>query len=205
MSSYRYVVFPRGRQPAAAEVRELQTFAAALAGRFAWGTCRDDDRLTIAFDRDSFDHVAKIDPGFESLIARWQARGCELLEHLGFVKDPAALKPASEPRGSSRRSGAHATVPIHNEVPLPAKELAAHEAIARSRLGVVHTLERYDLLQRFASVFPYVLMALAAITLIAAGLYTRHRLLNADREPRQETIERMVDDSLQEPVQSEHK
>ena len=48
MSSYKYVVFPRGRQPSAAELAQLQSVAAALGGRYAWGTCRDEPRLAVA-------------------------------------------------------------------------------------------------------------------------------------------------------------
>src|SRR5688572_19651616 len=106
MSAYQYIVFPRGKQPAAAEVAQLQTFATALGGRFAWGTCRDEPRLAVAFEAPTFDHVLASDPGFEQLIHKWESHGCERLDHLGFVKDAAALKPTSEPRGLSPRSAA---------------------------------------------------------------------------------------------------
>jgi hypothetical protein len=104
MSSYRYVVFPRGKQPTAAEVAQLQSVADALGGRFAWGTCRDEPRLAVAFEAPTFDHVLKSDASLERLIAKWQSHGCELLDHLKFVKDPAALKPKGAPRSSSPRS-----------------------------------------------------------------------------------------------------
>src|SRR6187455_1722129 len=99
MSAYRYVVFPRGRQPSVAEVHELKSFASLLAGRFAWGSCRDDGRLALACEREAFDHGRTIDPGFDALIHRWEARGCEVLEHLGFVKDASALRPATPSPG----------------------------------------------------------------------------------------------------------
>src|SRR5688572_4048421 len=93
MSAYRYVVFPRGKQPTDVEVREFQKFAGALANQFAFGTCRDDGRLAVAVDRLAFDHVSKIDAGFEAVIRRWEARGCEVVDHLAFVKDAKALRP----------------------------------------------------------------------------------------------------------------
>jgi hypothetical protein len=194
MSSYRYVVFPRGKQPTADEVREFQKFAGALANQFAWGTCRDDGRLALAVDRQSCDHVQQIDPGFAALIRRWESHGCELLPHLAFVKDAAALKPtpsfawlAHDGRGTvqSRRA----------ESALVAKEQAAKEAIGRSLLAMQHTIDRYALVQRLAAAVPYGLVAIAAITTIGMGLYIRERLLNSGRERRQATIERALEDS----------
>lgn len=194
MSSYRYVVFPRGKQPSADEVREFQKFAGALANQFAWGTCRDDGRLALAVDRQSCDHVQQIDPGFAAVIRRWESHGCELLPHLAFVKDAAALKPtpsfawlAHDGRGTvqSRRA----------ESALVAKEQAAKEAIGRSMLAVQHTIDRYALVQRLAAAVPYGLVAIAAITTIGMGLYIRERLLNSGRERRQATIERALEDS----------
>ena len=200
MSAYRYVVFPRGKQPSDVEVRELQSFAGALANQFAYGTCRDDGRLTIAFDARAFDHVATIDPGFEPLLQKWQARGCELLDHLGFVKDPAALHPVREPRGSSPRSASAAIPPLHNETRLAAKELAAKEAIARSLLSVERTIQRYAAFQRIAAAMPYLLIALVAMATLAAGLYIRDQMQNSGRESRHETIERVVNDPLRESL-----
>jgi hypothetical protein len=195
MSSYHYVVFPRGKQPTADEVREFQKFAGALANQFAWGTCRDDGRLALAVDRQSCDHVQQIDPGFAAVIRRWESHGCELLPHLAFVKDAAALKPTpsfawlvQDGRGTvqSRRA----------ESQLAAKEQAAKEAIGRSMLAVQRTIDQYALVQRIAAALPYALIAIAAITTIAMGLYIRERLLNSDRETRQETIERALENPL---------
>jgi len=195
MSAYRYVLFPGGKQPTADEVRELQNFAGALANQFAWGTRRDDGRLALAVDRPSCDHVQQIDPGFAALIRRWESHGCELLPHLAFVKDGAALKPtpsfawlAKDGRGTvqSRRA----------ESALAAKEHAAKEAIGRSMLAVQQTIDQYALLQRLAAAVPYALVAVAAITTIGMGLYIRERLINSGRERRQETINRMLEDPL---------
>lgn len=194
MSSYHYVVFPRGKQPTADEVREFQKFAGALANQFAWGTCRDDGRLALAVDRGSCDHVQQIDPGFAALIRRWESHGCELLPHLAFVKDNAALKPtpsfawlAHDGRGTvqSRRA----------ESALAAKEHAAKEAIGRSMLAVQQTIDQYALVQRLAAAVPYALVAIAAITTIGMGLYIRERLLNPNRETRQAAITRELESS----------
>ena len=199
MSAYQYVVFPRGRQPSTAEVAELQKFAGALANHFAWGTCRHEPRLAIAFEQRGFDHVRQIDAGFELLIAKWQAHGCELLNHLAFVKDPSALRPVRE--GALPNHDLRGTVSaMRNDERIAAKELAAKEAIGRSLLSVERTLERYSVIERVGAAFPYVLIGLTAIVLLATALYARSRLLNADREPRQETIERVLDDPLREPL-----
>jgi hypothetical protein len=195
MSAYQYVVFPRGRQPTTAEVAELQKFAAALANHFAWGTCRHEPRLAIAFEQRGFDHVRQIDPGFELLIAKWQAHGCELHNHLEFVKDSSALHPVRE--SVLPNHGLRGTVAaMRNDERIAAKELIAQEAIGRSLLSVEQTLQRYAVIERFGSALPYLLMGLTALVLLVTGLYVRHRLLNADHEPRQETIERMLDDPL---------
>jgi hypothetical protein len=191
MSAYLYVVFPRGKQPAAAEVRDLATFAAALAGRFAWGTCRHDGRLALAFERDTYDYVARIDPGLQPLVTCWQSRGCELLEHLAFVKDSTALRPIQTVTLPAR-DGREDVNLLKQDERFAAKEVAAKESVARSRLAVVQTLERYALLQRTAAALPYVLMAAAALGTLSIGLYARDRLLKSDRESRQETIERLA-------------
>ena len=199
MSSYHYVVFLSGKQPRAGEVREFQKFAGALANQFAWGTCRDDGRLALAVDRQSCDHVQQIDPGFAAVIRRWESHGCELLPHLAFIKDAAALKPTpsfawlvQDGRGTvqSRRA----------ESQLAAKEHAAKEAIGRSMLAVQQTVDRYALVQRIAASLPYALVAIAAVATIGMGLYIRERLLNSGRETRQATIERALEASLPLPT-----
>jgi hypothetical protein len=204
MSAYRYVLFPRGKQPTADEGRQLQQFAGALANQFAWGTCRDDGRLALAVDRQSCDHVQQIDSGFASLIRRWESHGCELLPHLAFVKDAAALKPT--PSFAWLTQDGRGTVQSRRaESQLAGKELAAKEAIGRSMLAVQQSIERYALLQRIAAALPYALMALAAVLTITAGWYIRNQLLNSGRERRQETIERMLEEppANSEPTDSE--
>jgi hypothetical protein len=200
MSSYRYVVFPRGKQPTADEVREFQQFAGALANQFAWGTSRDDGRLALAIDRAACDHVQQIDSGFAKVIRRWESHGCELLPHLAFVKDSAALKPA--PSFAWLANDGRGTVQSRRaETFLTAKELAAKEAIGRSLLAVERTVQRYALLERIAAATPYALMAIAAATTIGVGIYVRERLLDSGRERRQQTIERMLDDAASTPTE----
>ncbi|MBL9163955.1 MAG: hypothetical protein JNL18_14580 [Planctomycetaceae bacterium] len=202
MSSYHYVVFPRGKQPTADEVREFQKFAGALANQFAWGTCRDDGRLALAVDRQSCDHVQQIDPGFAAVIRRWESHGCELLPHLAFVKDAAALKPT--PSSAWLSQDGRGTVQSRRaESALAVKELAAKEAIGRSMLAVQHSLDRYAVIQRVAAALPYALMALAAVLTIGAGWYIRDRLLHSGRERRQETIERALSDPPPESLASD--
>jgi hypothetical protein len=197
MSHYRYVVFPRGKQPTTEDVRQWQQFAGLLANRFAWGVARDDGRLTVACDGGTFDHARDIDAGFDALVAKWQVLGCELVDHLGFVKDASALRPAAVvPLYGHDR---HASVEtMRTEERIAAKHTIAREAVARSLMGVERTLDRYAAFQRFASAVPYLLMAAGAIGTIAVGLYIRDRLQSSGRESRQATIERALDDAARD-------
>jgi hypothetical protein len=202
MTSYRYVVFPRGRQPSVNEVARLEQFAGALANQLAWGVCRDEPRLALAVDARAFDHVKSSDAGFEALIETWRSHGAELADHLQFVKDKSALKPvrtapatlgSRQPRADTAAGHEAAPVAIRSEdTRLAAKRMVAHEAIARSWLGVSHTLERYEAVQRFAAVFPYVMILAAIAATAGVGLYLRGKLTSAGYEPRQQTIERAI-------------
>jgi hypothetical protein len=193
MSAYQYVVFPPGRQPVDSDIRELQRYASALAGRYAFGVCRNETRLAIAFERQTFDHVMRIEPGFETLIQKWQSHGCELIDHLAFVKNAAALRPT--PSYSFVPHDGRATkAELREHERLAAKQLAAREAVGRSLLSVEQTLERFAAVERLAAAAPYALMALAAALTIGVGLHVRDRLLNADRAPRRAVIEQSMDE-----------
>ncbi len=212
MSAYRYVVFPRGKQPTVDEVRELQQFAGLLANHFAWGVVRNDGRLALASELRSFDHARSVDAGFDALIGKWEVRGCELVDHLGFVKDAAALRPVAthsrSPHATAAPDARAKDGRVDGNVPRPdeqvaAKRLVAHEAVARSLLGVEHTLARYAAVQRFAAAFPYVLMVAAAAGTIAVGLHIRDRIVNSGPERRQETIERVLNEPSGEGLADE--
>jgi hypothetical protein len=188
-----------------------------LANHFAWGVVRHDGRLAVAFEQRGFDHARQVDAGFDALIRKWEVRGCELVEHLGFVKDATALRPVRDSAFAPHVRPAEPPPPGHaaagevrtRSAPRPdelaaAKQVVAREAIARSWLGVEQTLQRYAILQRLAAAFPYLLILIATAATVGAGLYIRERLVNSDRESRHETIERMVVDephgqSLAEP------
>jgi hypothetical protein len=215
MSSYRYVVFPAGRQPTADEVHQLQQFAGLLANHFAWGVARQDGRLALACELATFDHARQIDAGFDALVRKWEVRGCELVDHLGFVKDATALRPmrtgtpASSPAGASKSSRAEGDRPStggasskdpSREHFATARTTRAQEAIASSLLGVERTLARYDAVQRLAAAFPYALMAVAAAATLGVGWLIRGALLDSPRERRQETIERMVEGPMEDTV-----
>lgn len=193
MGAYQYIVFLPGKQPTVDDVREFQKHAGALAGQFTWGTTRNDFRLTLAVEQQAFLHVQKIDAGFQQLIDRWQLLGCELVDHLAFVKNPAALRPAPSHAwhaGDGRES-------IHTRRAadqLAAKELAAREAVGRSLLAVQRSLDQFALVQRLGAAVPYALIALGAVMVIGAGFYVRDRLLNSGRESRQATIERALEE-----------
>lgn len=212
MSSYRYVIFPRGRQPSVAEVERLQQFAGALANHFAYGVCRDEPRLAIAFDARAFDHVMASDAGFDALIQTWTSHGAELADHLGFVKDASALKPVrSVPTAVSTRrtaasssAGGDAPAALGSaDARLAAKRSIAREAVGRSWLGVSQTLERYAAVQRFAAVFPYLLILLAIVATAGVGLYIRGKLTSSRYEPRQQTINRTLDEPIDTAEESD--
>jgi hypothetical protein len=195
MTAYRYVVFPPGRQPTAEEAAELSDYARLLDNHIAYGTNKHDGGLAMAFEADVFDRTRSSNANFDALIGKWEVRGSRVVDHLGFVKDAAALKPIKQaPRHLVRHGPPDAPPP--REAPLSAKELIAKEAYGRAGLDLDRTLERFAALQRFAAWGPYALMALAALSIIAAGLYISDRLLDSDRKPHKETIERLTDDAL---------
>jgi len=197
MTAYRYVVFPPGRQPSADEAAELQNYARLLENHVAYGTNKHDGGLAIAFETELFDRALAKDAGFEALIRKWEVRGCQLVEHLGFVKDSAALKPIKpQPRHLMHHPAPDR--PFPPDVPLTAKELAGKEAAGRARLNVEQTLERFAALQRFAAWGPYLLMGLAALATLAAGFYINNRLLGSGRERHKETIERLTEDPMRQ-------
>jgi hypothetical protein len=199
MTAYRYVVFPPGRQPTADEAAELLNYARLLENHIAYGTDKHDGGLAIAFEAELFDRALASNAGFESLIRKWEVRGCRLVDHLGFVKDAAALKPIKPVPRHLVHHGA-ADRPSPPEALLSAKELAAKEAHGRARLDLEQALQRVAALQRFAAWGPYMLMGLAAVGTIVAGFYISGRLLDADRERRQETIERLSADGQDQPL-----
>jgi hypothetical protein len=201
VSQYRYIAFPRGRQPSKEEVQELRRHDHVLAGRVAYGTKREDGRLAIAFDATMYDYALATERGFEALVRAWQSHGCEVLDHLAFVKDASALRPTTTnlPRISPSAAGSGAS----QDKLLTAKELAAKEAIGRSRLALDTTLGRFEAVGRFAAAVPYVLMALAAAGTLIAGAYIGTQLTNSGRERRQETIQRAADEALKNPQREE--
>ena len=189
MSAYRYLVFPKHQQPTADEAAEFESYALLLKRRFAIGRERKSEALTFAFEIEVFDQAMAADEGFEMLIRKWQVHGCELVDKLKFVKDPAALRPT------------HAHVQqrhMSQEKIVFAKKYLAQEAIARSLLGVQHTLERQEWLQRVGKAVPYALIAFGTIGLIAAGFYVSTRIQNSNRESRKDTIERVSTDAMSE-------
>jgi len=204
LSTYRYLVFPRGRQPSADEAGELQNYASVLKNRLAVGRSRQDGTLVIAFDQDVFDQALNTHAGFETLIRNWERRGCEIVDKLGFVKDAAALRPTpSHHWAPTEDTLVDRGTPFHKR--LAAKELAAQEAIARSWLNVQQTLERHLLLQRIGKAVPYALIACGTLVVIITGFYVSNRMKNADRERRSETIERVTEDAMEETLEAEHR
>jgi hypothetical protein len=194
MSAYRYLVFPKHQQPTADEAAEFESYAPRLKRRFAIGRERKSEALTFAFEIEVFDQAMAADEGFEMLIRKWQVHGCELADKLKFVKDPAALRPT------------HAHVQqrhMPQEKIVFAKKYLAQEAIARSLLGVQHTLERQAWLQRAGKAVPYALIAFGTIGMIAVGFYVTGRIQNSNRERRMDTIERISTDPIEQELSAE--
>lgn len=202
MSAYRYLVFPQGKQPSVGEVQELHDYSDDLAGRYAFGYERRSGALTVAFEAATFDHVFETNAGFQSLIHRWKLAGCELVDHLGFVKDSAALRPTEASHWHPSEDAAIGRVPSLEKIFL-VKDLAAKEALARSSLQLQQTLERYDLIQRLGAWTPYLLIAVATIVTICVGTYAYLCLSDYGGERRQSTINRVVEDPMQETLAGE--
>lgn len=199
MSDYRYVLFTPGKQPTTEEVAEFSTFAAALANRYAFGTHRRDGALAILFESERFDRLLATDARFGSLLEKWIARGGEVVDKLPFVKDAGALKP----RPATLADMVHPTPSdsvAHNKRLMAAKELAAKEAAGLSRLGVDRAIQQFARWQRIATVGPYVLLGLGALGTIIAGVQVGRRMLAANVERRSETIERVVDDPMDQSL-----
>jgi len=208
MSEYRYLLFPRGNQPTTGEVGELQNYSGKLLGRFAFGKDRKTESLAIAFEADSFAQALETHKGFKALIHKWELRGATVCEHLGFVKDSQALRPAPtnqwspNPQHSTLYPQITSTVTAQEKL-IAAKELAAQEALGRSLLGVQHTKEQHKLLTRFAGWVLYFFIAAGSLMTIVAGIYTYQRLLDAPGERRKETIERVAEDAINEPLEAQ--
>jgi hypothetical protein len=84
-----------------------------------------------------------------------------------------------------------------------AKQQLAQEAIAKSLLNVEHTLSRMTWLQRVGKGVPYMLIALGTIGVIVMGFTISRRIENAGRERRQDTVERVSNDAMQEKLEDD--
>jgi len=198
MSDYRYLVFPRGKQPTVGEAAEFQNLSGVLAGKFAIGTCRKTGGLVFALDAATFYHAVTTHRGFANLVQKWEVRGCTVVDRLSFVKDAEALRPVQPNLWSPDIGSADGSTSFGKR--LVAKELAAKEAVARSMLGVQQTLDRYDGLQRCAAAVPYLLIAVGVAGTIAVGFYVSGRLLDEGMEQRRETTIRVIDSPLDQPL-----
>ncbi|MBX3427519.1 MAG: hypothetical protein KF688_17705 [Pirellulales bacterium] len=209
MSAYRFVVFPRGMQPTTDDVAALADVAPALGHHIAWGVDRARGGVAVAFEAEPFERTLAGIIEFQALLHRWQARGCVVLEKSEFVKDSAALRPIAASTYSRGihplAAGAVAEAESHGRSPaldrlLVAKQNLAHDAVARAKLQFDRTVQRYESLSRFATAAPYLAMGFGALLILAAGWYVSVRILDSPRERRQQTIERLADDPLREPL-----
>lgn len=204
MGAYRFIAFPRGQQPTVEEVNLLTGYAPLLNRHVAWGRDRRGGGVAVAFEAEPFETALEADVGFEALIRCWQNRGCQVVESLDYVKDRDALHPIPIGRlpgaehaapASELTAAAHALDHV-----LIAKQRVAQDALGRAKLALDRTLQRHLWLRRFASVMPYILMVVAVAGLFAAGWYVTARLANGPRERRQETIQRVAEDGMNEQL-----
>jgi hypothetical protein len=198
MADYRYLVFPPGKQPTRDEVEELKGYAPLLGHRVAFGTDRQEARLTIAFDADLFEEAFRKHTGFEALIRHWEILGCQLAEHHAFIKDATALRPVATQHVAVK----HHVSDAHQEI-IAAKQLVAREALGRAGLAMHKTLGRYAAMRSLGACVPYLLIAAGTALVLGTFFYVSHRIESAEQERRQETITRVADDPLREELQSE--
>jgi hypothetical protein len=204
MNAYRFVAWPRGRQPTRDEAALLRLHGAAVEGRFAWGHDRRDQRLLLAFDAALFDAARQRDATFDALIAQWELCGCQVLAEADFIKDASALRPVATAPGGRRPGSSIAAaapvVPGGAAPPLAPQELVARESLGKFRLQIQRAKARYAAWQRAASWLPWLWMGAAAIFVTGWGLWIGQRLLNARVERHRETIERIARDPLREDL-----
>lgn len=202
MSAYRYVVFPVGHTPNAGEMATLRGYSEHLNNHIALGHRRDGG-LAIAFEAEPFDRLRGLEPAFEDLLTQWRARGGEVVEKLSFVKDskpwkaidkaPKATAPASAPPSRA--------VPWHGAPEdLQQVRVSGREAEGRARLGVAQVVAQAEQFERAAGWMPYALWGLGAVLILGAGAYLGIRLTDSESETRADTVERVADDPIGEPL-----
>lgn len=195
-SDYRFVVFAPGKQPTVKEVDQLHQWSQTTKQRYAVGINADDGALAIAFDARAVETARSARGGLHKLLVCWEVRGSEVRERLKFIKQPTALQPVPGDllHDASQR---------HHEPSLRDKQLAAQEALGRAGLVFHQTLARHAWLARVAKVVPYALMALAGVLTIIAGISIGQRLHKAPAESREQTIERVQDNAMEEALARE--
>ena len=193
MSVYRYIVFAPKKQPTVQEVDQLRACCEAARFRYAVGVNGADGGLALAFDAREFESARSTDGTFARLIDRWAVRGSEVRAKLLFIKRPDALQPIPG-------DFIHEPVELRGEALLKQKQKVAQESIGRASLRLHQTLERHAWLQRVAKAVPYALMGLGAVLVLVVGTYAYQRLMNSDTERRQETIERVASDAMEQEL-----
>lgn len=201
MSAYRYVVFPVGHTPNADEVTSLRRYAEHLNNHIALGHRRDGG-LAIAFEAEPFDRLRGIEPAFEDLLTHWRARGGEIVEKLPFVKDAKAWKSIDKDPKAPKAPAA--TQPASRHAPLdgPPRQakIDGREAEGRSRLAAAQITAHAEQLERAAGWMPYALWGLGAALIMGAGVYLGSRLTRSESETRADTVERVADDPITQPL-----
>lgn len=210
MPAYRFVAFPTGAVPSAAELAEFSGFAELLQHRIAYGKHWPSGGLAIACDAEVFDRLRRLDPAFEDLLTKWQVRGAEISERLAFSKDTKPwkklkqaqinLSKPSEKRRLPERPIRSSQTP--DEFQAVALERSARESEGWGRIEIAKQIGRGASYQRLAARLPYIPWVAGAVVVMATGIYLGHRLQAPRRERRSETIERLAEDAMDGVLQA---
>jgi len=221
VNAYRFVVFPPGVAPTAEELAAFRGYSDLLERHVAYGKGRRTGGLAICCEAEPFDRLRGLEPAFDELLTKWSVRGAEVHESTPFCRDDAAWKriksrapkartPAAPPKNppakaAAKPKGEPTTPPpeLRREPRKPTPEerrVDARQAEGLGRLAIERSARRGRAYEWWAKALPYVLWAVAAAAVLAAGGYVAGRLLGGLAERRSETIERVADDAISEPL-----
>ena len=175
------------------EVAVLDSCCEVCKIRYAVGINGADGGLSLAFDAREFESALSTSSEFARLLERWQVRGSAIHKRLLFIKKPTALQPTPS-------SFLQEPTELPGEKFLKQKQSTAQDAIELAGLKVHRTLQRHAWVQRVAKVVPYLLMGLGTLATIVAGIYAGQRLLDSQGERRQQTIQRVAEDAMDQQL-----
>lgn len=218
MAAYRYLCFPTGAQPSAADLVCFRSYHELLDNHVAYGVRREDGALVIVCETESFDRLCDLDPKFNELIRSWCNYGVEMTDTLGFVKEVKLWKQilqaeptpdlASQTEQQTSKSSldeqdtqrSRFTAWMFGERLIQKKQELADESYGRGLLDIHRSAEQARRYELVAAALPYLLWGVAAVLVISFGAYISDRLLDSNRESRSETIHRINEDAMNEEL-----